>query len=150
MFYNHSTLTQRIGLLSEHKPHVVTHRRRKNIATAEEADVCLANGLKYRYYDSSTGSFVSAMESTDTLSKLCMYRLPSQSSSLQKFLHRPGSMPSGPPPNASIASQSECPEHMCLREYKSLTIIPLGYRIQWLNILAELHAPSVDWKKVET
>jgi hypothetical protein len=39
---------------------------------------------------------------------------------------------------------------MSLDEYKALCTISLGYRLQWQNILLQLSAPSVDFKKVET
>jgi hypothetical protein len=142
--------TQRIGLLSQNKPHEVTHRRNKSISTTTESDVCLANGLRYQYFDSETDSFVGGFCVTDEIPKLSTYKLPAQSSSLQQFLFRPAAMPSGVPPNTVIASQSDCPDHMSLDEYKALSTIPLGYRIQWQNILLQLSVPSVDFKKVET
>ncbi|KAJ4146954.1 hypothetical protein LMH87_001508 [Akanthomyces muscarius] len=61
--------------------------------------------------------------------------------------HRHGS---GPTPNTAIASQSACPGHFTLQEYTALCTLPLGNRIQWQNILLQLHAPAVDFKKVES
>lgn len=149
-FFTPFSSTQRIGLLSQNKPHEVTHRRNKSIAITTESDVCLDNGLRYQYHDSRKGCFVDNFRVTDEMSKLCTYKLPAQSSSLQLFLFRPASMPSGPSPNIVIASQSNCPDHMSLDEHKALSTIPLGYRIQWQNILLQLSVPSVDFKKVET
>jgi Protein of unknown function (DUF3638)/Protein of unknown function (DUF3645) len=142
--------TQRIGLLSQNKPHSVTHRRDKSIAITTESDICLDNGLRYQYYDSITSSFVDVFRVTDDIPKLCTYMLPARSSSLQQFLFRPAAMASGLSPNTVIASQSECPDHMSFDEYKALSTIPLGYRIQWHNILLQLSLPSVDFKKTET
>ncbi|KAF2835464.1 hypothetical protein M501DRAFT_432682 [Patellaria atrata CBS 101060] len=141
---------QRLGLMSEDKPHEVTHRRNKSIATATEDDVCLNNGLWYRYYDGRTDAFVNDFHVDHEISKLPTYELPTKSSSLQKFLFRPATMPSGLSPNTVISDQYDCPTHMSLDEYKALCTIPLGYRIQWQNILLQLCAPSVDFKKVET
>lgn len=148
-FYSYGS-TQRCGLLSQNKPHEVTHRRDKPISTTTEGDVCLNNGLSYRYYDSDTGFFIKNLVLSDEMQKACTYKLPALSSSLQKFMFRPAVTPSGPPPNTVIASQSDCPDHMSLDEYKALSTIPLGYRIQWLHLLRELSLPSVDFKKVET
>jgi hypothetical protein len=39
---------------------------------------------------------------------------------------------------------------MSLDEYKALSAIPLGYQIQWQNILLQLSVPFVDLKKIET
>ena len=141
---------QRIALLSQVKPHGVTHRLTKSIPDTTEEDVCLNNGLRYRYHDWTTGSFVKEFCDTDQIPKLCTYKLPTRSSSLQQFLFRPAAMPNGRSPNTVIASQSACPEHMSLDEYKAFSTIPLGFRIQWQNILLQLFAPSVDFKKVET
>src|SRR5436853_7080503 len=104
--------TQRIGLLSQNKPHEVTHRRNKYIAITTESDVCLDNGLRYHYHDGRTGCFTDNFRVTDEMPKLCTYKLPVQSSSLQQFLFRPASMPNGPSPNTVIASQSDCPDRM--------------------------------------
>ncbi|KKZ67076.1 hypothetical protein EMCG_07247 [[Emmonsia] crescens] len=149
-FFTPFSSEQRIGLLSEDKPHEVTHRRQQLVYVATESDVCLNNGLHYQYHDSSIGLFVSDFRVTDEIPRLSTYTLPAQSASLQKFLYRPATMPNGLSPNTVIASQSDCPVHMSLDEYKALCTIPLGCRIQWQNILLQLSAPSVDFKKVET
>ncbi|KAK5188622.1 hypothetical protein LTR92_011357 [Exophiala xenobiotica] len=117
---------QRLVLLSEVKPHGITHRRARAIGVTDESDICVNNGLRYRYYDDA------------------------RASALQKFLFRPPTNPDGLPPNTVIASQWECPEHMSLEEFKALCNISLGHRIQWQNVLLQLSAPSVDFKKVET
>ncbi|KAF8860560.1 hypothetical protein BDZ45DRAFT_800719 [Acephala macrosclerotiorum] len=149
-FFVPFSFTQRTGLLSQNKPHEVTHRRDKPISTTTESDVCLNNGLSYEYYDSETGFFIRNFLLGDEMPKACTYKLPALSSSLQKFIFRPAVMPNGPSPNTVIASQFDCPGHVSLDEYKALSTIPLGYRIQWLHLLRELSLPSVDCKKVET
>jgi hypothetical protein len=141
---------QRLTLLSENKPHGITHRRSKSIAITTEDDVCLNNGLRYRYFDDATGTFIDSFHTRDIISHLLTYQLPASSSPLQQFLFRPSTAPSGPSPNTVIASQSDCPVHMSLDEYKALCTIPLGYLIQWHNILLQLAVPSVDFRKVET
>ncbi|KIW82284.1 hypothetical protein Z517_05311 [Fonsecaea pedrosoi CBS 271.37] len=141
---------RRLNLLSESKPHAVTHRRRKSINITTQSDVCLSNGLQYRYFDGATGTFIDSFETTDVVADLLTYSFPASSSPLRQFLFRPSTAPSGPSPNTVIASQSDCPAHMSLDEYKALCIIPLGYRIQWHNILLQLAVPSVDFGKDET
>ncbi|KAE9371942.1 hypothetical protein N431DRAFT_456702 [Stipitochalara longipes BDJ] len=141
---------QRIGLLSSVKPHSVTHRREKKICTATESDVCLDNGLVFRYYDGTSDCFVNGINMADTISKACTYSLPHRSSSLQPFLSRTAANANGPSPNTVIASQAKCPSHMSLDEFKALGAIPLGYRLQWQNILLQLAVPAVDFKVAET
>jgi len=58
--------------------------------------------------------------------------------------------PNGLTPNHAIALQSECPEHMSIEEYRGLVSIPVGFRIQWQNILLQLNAPTINLKTLES
>ncbi|KAI1366807.1 hypothetical protein F5Y08DRAFT_112758 [Xylaria arbuscula] len=139
-----------IGLLSEDKPHVVTHRRAQKVSTATEKSVCLDNGLNYRYYDYHAEQFIVPFEPTEKVLKMCTYYLPTKSQSLQKYLYRPAASPDGPGSNVALADQSETPVHMGIEEARDLALLPLGHRIQLHNILIQLSAPSLDFKKEET
>ncbi|KAI0836018.1 hypothetical protein F5Y06DRAFT_275036 [Hypoxylon sp. FL0890] len=145
---------QRVTLLSENKPHMGTHRRLKDIANLTEDDVCLRSGLHFRYYDSAKECFVILSETTDIIPRLCTYTIPgrpaAETSLVQQFIYRPSSEASGPSPNTVLATQSNCPDNLSLEEYKALTSLPLGYNIQWQNILVQLALPSVDFSKEET
>lgn len=151
LFYK-STIpqSQRVGLLSQVKPHIGTHRKDKHIVNVDETEVCLQNGLRFEYFDLVEDVFSCAFNSTDKVLGLCTYRLPERSSVLQKFLVRPPSMPNGLSPNVVIASQSECPNFMSLNEFKAFSEFPFGYRIQWRNVLLQVSIPSVDFTKMET
>jgi hypothetical protein len=148
-FFTPFSSTQRIGLLSETKPHEVTHRRDKKIAVATEDDICLDTGLLYKSYDDQRGCFVDGFLPTARVARMCMYKLPARSSSLQEFLFRPTPTLDGPKPNTVIASQSMCPAHMSFDEFKALGTIP-QLRLQWQNILLQLSVPTVDFKTDET
>lgn len=139
----------RIQLLSECKPHVATHRKARKVCLSTETDICLNNGLQLQYFDDLTRSFTQSFRQTDKLPRLCTYRLP-EVPSVEKFLFRPHECPSGLSPNSVFASLHECPRNMSHEEYKALCSIPLGHSIQWHNILAQLYAPTVDFKKAET
>lgn len=141
---------QRIGLLSQDKPHEGTHRRKKLVNNVREDDVCLRNGLHFQYFDNAIECFMDRFERTLETEKVCTYHLPHQSSSLQQFLFRPAKEPNGPSPNMVIATQYTAPNSMKLEEFRSLAIMPLGVGIQWQNILVELCTSSVDFKKAET
>ena len=140
----------RIGLLSENKPHERTHRRTKDIINVTKEDVCLNNGLHWKYYDHALGYFITNLSDTHMTANSCTYKLPQRSSSLQQFLFRPAENCDGPSPNTVIASQSYSPMDMSLAEFKALCTIPLGVHIQWQNVLLQLAMSSVDFKKVET
>ncbi|KAI0547073.1 hypothetical protein F4679DRAFT_598040 [Xylaria curta] len=139
-----------IGLLSEEKPQVVTHRRSQQVSTATESSVCLNNGLNYRYFDSKVDQFIQLFEPTRKTLEMCTYNLPSRSQSLQKYLFRPASLPNGPGSNVALANQSETPIHMSVEEARDLALLPLGHHVQLYNILIQLAAPSLDFRKDET
>ncbi|KAI0007682.1 hypothetical protein F4779DRAFT_591005 [Xylariaceae sp. FL0662B] len=139
-----------IGLLSQDKPQVATHRDAQKVSIATANSVCVNNGLNYRYFDSSKGCFVEPFSPSTKVPKMCVYLLPTRSKTLQKYLFRPANSPNGPDPNIAIAGQSETPEHMSIEEARDLATLPLGHRIQFLNILTQLAAPSLDFKKEET
>ncbi|KAK1708175.1 uncharacterized protein BDZ83DRAFT_768810 [Colletotrichum acutatum] len=149
-FYQCNIESQHIGLLSQDKPHMSTHRRSVSVGTATEASVLLDNGLNLAYFDDRRGCFISSFDSSDEVADACTYRLPKPSKALQKFLFRPSSNPSGPTSNTVVATLQDCPEGMTLEEYKELASIPLGHSIQWMNILRQLFASTVDFKKRET
>lgn len=140
---------RRIGLLSEIKPHNATHRNVVRVSQATESMVLLDNGLRFRYHDSVLDCFISRFQISDAISQWCTYSLPSASSSLNQFIWRRFSGQDAAP-NTTISSQSECPQHMSLAEYRHLTSIPVGPRLQWMNILVQLVCPSIDLKKQET
>jgi hypothetical protein len=141
--------SQRLKLRSTTKPHNVTHRRYIEVGIATEADVCVNNGLSYHYYDGKLGQLVGSMVETTEIPTACMYTLQN-APKLQDFLFRPPSRPHGPEPNLVISGQHNCPDNMSLAEFRSLFSIPLGTHVQWSNILVQLFAPTIDFKKVDT
>jgi hypothetical protein len=148
---HYTSIHHRIELLSETKPAVVTHWKKKDIPSATESNVCVRNGLDYRYYDSDSQSYLSSgFESTDEMPLACTYRLPQEAKVFQRFILRTESAPDGEAPNAVTASQDACPTDVALEEYKELATIPLGRHVQWHNILLQLGVPNVDFKKLET
>ena len=140
----------RIGLLSQIKPHVGTHRRGKELATVTKEQVCCSTGLSYLYFDRKIDCFVDDCRYTEKTLRACTYLLPPQASALNKFIWRPAKEPQGPPPNTVVASQAECPDHMSLAEYKDLASIPVGIDLQWWDIAAQLKAPTVNFQRIET
>lgn len=146
-------LPQRIEFLSQDKPHLGTHRNRPTVSTATEKSVCLSSGLKYQYYDTSLQQFLGSFEQAkDDVLHHCTYTLPDRARPLQKFIFRPAAAANGSKamigkanqvqtPNAVIASQSECPDHMTPNEFRKLAAPPLGFSIQWLNLLVQLEGP---------
>ena len=143
-------LGNRLSLVSEGKPFTLSHYRSKKVSIATESSICVNNGLAYRYYDSNQKLFVCETTMTNRVPKMCTYQLPSSTSCLQEFIFRQPGHTSGSSPNMVISTQSVCPDHMKLEEYRALATLPTGYRIQWANILVQLFAPSIDFKRIET
>lgn len=145
--------TQRIIPLSQTKANTTCHRgdqSHNTIPNLGEDKVCVNNGLQYHYFDKDERVFVSDMLTTERILQNCTYQLPGRSSHLQKYLSRSLSQPGGVPPNQVIASQSMCPSHMSLEEYKAFGSLRLGHRIQYMNILAQLAMPALSFAKAET
>lgn len=68
---------QRIGLLSEVKPHIATHRRDKMIdSSLKDSDVCLANGLQYMCFDEEDNMFTDEMYPADGVTSRCTFQVP--------------------------------------------------------------------------
>lgn len=148
--FSSSPVSLRVHLLSSTKPHVVSHRRDKKVYYSSESDVCVNNGLQFRYFDNRNGVFLHQFSPSTSLSELCTFALGSRSQQLKDFLVRTHDNPAGQVPNAAIASQSKCPEHLSLGEFKALATLTFGYRIQWMSILTQLAMPDVDFNKAET
>ncbi|TWU70430.1 hypothetical protein ED733_000359 [Metarhizium rileyi] len=148
--YFHATAGRRLSLASTTKSNRKTHRRGKAIATAVERDVLVQNGLTYQYFDNEARCWVSKAEVTDKVPLMCTYKLSEQCASLQMFLFLPFHSPNGVSPNHVISQQAYCPNHLSLEEFKAMTTLAIGYRLQWSNILVQLHMPAVDFKKVDT
>ncbi|MBE3049771.1 hypothetical protein IMZ48_46200, partial [Candidatus Bathyarchaeota archaeon] len=149
--YSPSRLDLPLGLLSEKTAHTGHHRQKKLLSQLSSVeDLLLQNGLEYGYFDTGRDCFVADTVPPAEQEAHLSYELPKGSRLMQKFLSRPLSRPDGPSPNTVMASQSECPGHLSPAEYKALASMPLGHRIQWLNILLQVTSPAVDFKMVET
>lgn len=141
----------RICLLSEAKPHTVTHRNKNfPIPSTTLNDLCLNNGLQFHYFDTNTAMqcFTSKVKPSEAVLKQCTFDLPSASSTLHRFIYRRFDE-QDPLPNDVIATQSKCPVHFSLAEYRALASLPIGHRIGWNNILVQLKSPLIDFKRPE-
>lgn len=142
---------QRIKPISEVKALINSHYNSLKIGSITSDSEILANhGPHYQYMNMHIDRFAGTVVLTDSLSRRCMYKLPAADAALQQFLYRPAESTDGPFPNTVIASQHECPQHMTLPEFRELCVLPLGYKLQWQNILRQLQAPSVDFKQLST
>lgn len=138
---------RRFGLVSLTPPKTPTVLELNN--STEPIEVCVENGSQFCYFDEFHRSFVTDLVNSDDVAESCTYKIPSQSSALQEFICRNLTYETDSMANEILAIQSSCPAHISLAEFRSLAAIPVGYRIQWMNILVQLACPTVDLRKVE-
>lgn len=148
-FRQHSSRVK-VELFSEAKPHARTHRREQFVRTADESDVCLDTGPRWKLLNSTTGGSLGRPNPSQYLSDACTLRLEGPSRPLQCFLSRPWNAPDGVDPNHVISAQNTCPPHLTVDEFKALASLPLGRLTAWLNLLTQLAMPAIDLNKVET
>ncbi|PMB71344.1 hypothetical protein BM221_003811 [Beauveria bassiana] len=140
----------RFVLASTSKSHQNTHRKMQSLSIASVDDVLLANGMHYGYYDQIVSTWVMSCDETDVLPRQCTFQLSDSCAGLSQFIFRPHRHPSGKMPNHVVSQQWECAERLSLDEFKALAGLPCGYRIQWLNVLSQLHMPYVSLADPDT
>lgn len=140
--------SQRLGLVSVSPPKLPETLEVNN--SIEPSEVCVVNRSEFCYFDKSTGSFVTDLVDSDDVADSCTYEMPSRSSTLQEFMRRNSIYRTASTANNTLAIQADCPAHISQAEFRSLAAIPMGYRLQWMNILVQLACPTVDIRKVET
>ncbi|CAJ2513843.1 Uu.00g019620.m01.CDS01 [Anthostomella pinea] len=139
-----TTTSHRIKLLSETKPYIVTHYQAMKIPFSTESNVCVRNGLHYRYYDAGSESYLSSgFEFDKEMPLACTYRLTREAQVFEKFILRTESALDGQPPNAVLASQDACPARVTLEEYKELATVLLGHHVQCSKRLWSFHSASI-------
>ncbi|CAH0045333.1 unnamed protein product, partial [Clonostachys solani] len=119
-------LYQKVMPASTTKPNTVTHRSGKKICDSREDQICLSNGMNWSYFDTETKTFIGNISPDTRIAEACTFLVPR---TLQNFLYRPWDRPDGLGPNNVIASQSLCPDHLSLDEFKALCSLPLGHKI---------------------
>ncbi|KAF2447904.1 hypothetical protein P171DRAFT_518926 [Karstenula rhodostoma CBS 690.94] len=140
---------QRLGIFSRKQPALGTSKYiMDGVMLLTDADVCVENDLPYRYYDSIDNLSMVKLQPTLKVQKKCTYQAPSRTPQLQRYL-RTNNQADDATPNSVMASVSECPRHLSLDEYKCLSLLPLGNKIKYMNILTQLRAPVVDFTKAE-
>ncbi|TQV95637.1 very large low complexity protein [Cordyceps javanica] len=143
--YYENRTSERYVLASTTKSHQRSHRKLKMLATTSEDEVLVRNGLQFHYYDTVLCKWASCFQQTDKIAEDCTYQLSTPWRSLQKFLFRSHESPNGNLPNSVISQQSECPKILSLEQFRTIAALPCSYRLQWLNILTQLHMPAMDF-----
>jgi uncharacterized protein DUF6606 len=122
-----------------------THYKRVRIP-AEESSVLVNNGLSFRLFDRSRGSWV--VESFSESSVLDWCTPPNPTSSPYTHLHHfvSGTQHAS---NDTIAAQADCPKEITLHEFLAFSGLRSGPRLQWPNIARELASPYLSFRHEE-
>ncbi|KAF9740945.1 hypothetical protein PMIN01_00484 [Paraphaeosphaeria minitans] len=147
--FRKGTADTRLRIFSRKQPALGTLKYiMDGVTILTDGDVCVENDLPYRYYDSFDNCSMTRLHPTAKVREKCTYEAPSRTPHLQRYLHADATS-ENTSPNSVMASVSECPHHLSMDEFKALSLLPVGIKIQYMNILAQLRAPVVDFAKVE-
>ncbi|KAH9987723.1 hypothetical protein BJV77DRAFT_1161280 [Russula vinacea] len=113
---------------------------------AKESSVLVNNGLSFRLFDRTRGSWSMDSFSASNVSEMCIHPLPS--SSPYRLLDRFVSS-TRHTPNDILAAQAECPKEINLHEFIAYSGLRSGPRLQWLNIARELASPYLTFRREE-
>jgi hypothetical protein len=122
-----------------------THYKKTQIPAAESS-VFLNNGLSFRLFDRTHGSWMMDSLSASNVSELCISPIPSSSpySLLYRFVS--GTQHT---PNDTLVTQADCPKEINLHELIAFSGLRSGPRLQWLNIARELASPYLSFRREE-
>lgn len=135
----------RVTIGSTTKSFTQSHYNVVGIPT-EESSVLVNNGLSFRLFDSTRGSWLRESLSESSVAELCTP--PTPTSSPYSHLH-PFVCGTQHSPNDVIAAQADCPKEISLHEFISFSGLRSGPRLQWLNIARELASPSLSFRREE-
>ncbi|TFK56544.1 hypothetical protein OE88DRAFT_1689641 [Heliocybe sulcata] len=139
--------TRRVMLASGTKSFTHSHYKDVSIPSTETS-VCTRHGLQWNLFDNQANnvwierSFVVYCSTRQR----CTFQLPSTSpyATLQYAIdwiqHTS---------NEVLANQTSCHRDINLHEYIAFGGLRSGHRLQWLNLLRELHAQSLTFHKME-
>ncbi|KAJ8592790.1 hypothetical protein M405DRAFT_20463, partial [Rhizopogon salebrosus TDB-379] len=135
---------QRLTLASDAKPFANTHYSRTHIPTSEDS-VCVNNGLVFRPFDITTHAWAANVLVHYDSSKLCTFILPKGPyGTLQRYL-----ADTSHPSNEVIANQADCHKDMTMHEFIAFGSLRSGERLQWMNVLRELRARTLNFRREE-
>ena len=134
----------RITLASDAKPFALSHYRNTPIPSVEDR-VCVNNALNFRYFDSVACTRLSNPFCPLTITSLCSYHLafgPYQN--LQQYLQNTTHTS-----NDVICNQADCHKDLSIHEFIAFGHLRSGPSLQWLNILREIRANTLSFRREE-
>ncbi|KAL4070379.1 hypothetical protein J3A83DRAFT_4390668 [Scleroderma citrinum] len=134
----------RVTLATDAEPFTISHYRDVPIPS-EQSSVCVNIGLDYHYFDRGTHMRVSdAIRSLD-ISSLCSYHLgPGPYQNLQQYLQDTAHTS-----NDVICNQADCHRDLSVHEFLAFGHLRSGPFLQWMNILREVRANTLNFRREE-
>ncbi|KAG2337797.1 hypothetical protein BDR05DRAFT_894660 [Suillus weaverae] len=131
---------QRLTLASDAKPFSKCHYSNTRIPMEDVDGVCVNNGLKFRPFDTTTHAWAADVLLRCDATKLCTFLLPNGPyHGLQQYLA--GTSHTS---NEVIASQADCHTDMTIHEFIAFGALRSGPHLQWMNVLRELRARTLN------
>ncbi|KAG1853154.1 hypothetical protein DFJ58DRAFT_883928 [Suillus subalutaceus] len=136
---------QRLTLASDAKPFGSSHYSRIHIPTVD-GSVCVNNGLVFRPFDTTTNTWAAKVASLQfDFRELCTSILPKGPyHGLQRYFAETSHTS-----NEVIANQTDCHKDMTIHEFIAFGSLRSGPQLQWMNILRELRARTLDFRREE-
>ncbi|KAG2112536.1 uncharacterized protein F5147DRAFT_791070, partial [Suillus discolor] len=135
---------QRLTLASDAKPFSKSHYSNTHIP-AVDTKVCVNNGLKFRPFDTTTGAWVTDVLLRCDATKLCTFLLPKGPyDGMQQYLA--GTSHTS---NEVVANQADCHKDVTIHEFIAFGALRSGPRLQWMNVLRELCAGTLNFRREE-
>jgi len=134
----------RVTLASDTKPYTKSHYRKTRIPSTEQK-VCLNSGLDFYCFDTNHSTRITDAFGSLDISSLCSYHLghgPYQN--LQKYLQDTAHTS-----NDVICSKVDCDKDLSMHEFIAFGHLRSGPSLQWLNILREIRANSLSFRRDE-
>ncbi|KAG1816760.1 uncharacterized protein BJ212DRAFT_1480619 [Suillus subaureus] len=136
--------SQRLTLASDAKPFSKCHYSNTRIPM-QDTKVCVNNGLKFRPFDTTTDTWAADVLLRCDATKLCTFLLPKGPyDGLQQYLA--GTSHTS---NEVIANQADCHRDMTIYEFIAFGALRSGPRLQWMNVLRELRARTLNLRREE-
>ncbi|KAG2039110.1 hypothetical protein BDR03DRAFT_1009308 [Suillus americanus] len=135
---------QRLTLASDAKPFTKCHYKTVRIPTDVDS-VCVNNGLVFQPFDTVAATWVTNVLQHCDSSELCTFLLPKGPyDGLQRYLAGTSHTP-----NEVIANQADCHKDMTTHEFIAFGALRSGPRLQWMNVLRELRARTLNFRRDE-
>ncbi|KAG1735376.1 hypothetical protein EDB19DRAFT_1638507 [Suillus lakei] len=135
---------QRLTLASDAQPFSKCHYNDTRIP-ALDTQVCVNNGLKFRPFDTTTDAWAANVLLRCDASKLCTFLLPKGLyHGLQPYLAETSHTS-----NEIIVNQADCHKDMTIHEFIAFGALRSGPRLQWMNVLRELRARILNFRREE-